>query len=91
VYNVKLKAVTNPDYLSDLELMKTDWEKPLIDTSIKCETLQKCSEACRRFISVHDLGGGNWAGGEITVGDKVVGKVSYNGRIWDTDGNEIKP
>lgn len=45
-------------------------------------TLNAASAACRRYISDNGLGGGNWAGGNVTSDGKVVAQVSYNGRVW---------
>lgn len=46
--------------------------------------LSKASMVCRLYIERHELGGGNWCGGEvIDHRTKVtVAQVSYNGRVW---------
>ena len=79
-YSVKLSNVGNPDY-------RQDSEKPLPDTACgwaQVDTLKDAVELCRLYISFYDLGGGNWNGGLITQNDSgiVVGRVSYNGRVW---------
>lgn len=49
----------------------------------KVATLREASEACRAYISNHDLGGGNWTGGDVFDADgKQIAHVSYNGRVW---------
>lgn len=46
--------------------------------------LRAASEYCRGAIDGAGLGGGNWTGG--TIRDRktkaIVGRVSYNGRVW---------
>ena len=89
-YKVNMKAVINPDFLNDHELDHVDFSKPTIDYNVKCETLSECSIRCRMFIKKHNLGCGNWAGGQIWDADgNKVGHVSYNGRIWDENDKEI--
>lgn len=54
------------------------------------ESFAQASDAARDYITRNELGGGNWTGG--TVFDEhgtVVARVSYNGRVWAPDGNEI--
>ncbi len=40
-----------------------------------------------------EMGGGGCSevgnGGIVRQGKKIVAKISYNGRVWDTKGNEI--
>ena len=44
---------------------------------------------CRDYINRNGLGGGNWTGGQILKGKKQIARISFNGRIWDMEGNEI--
>ena len=80
LYSVKLSNVGNPDY-------RQDETRPLPETTCgwaHVDTLAECSDLCRLYISFYDLGGGNWSGGQIMRNDGLmVGRVSYNGRIWD--------
>lgn len=48
------------------------------------ESIEECQEIVRYYIDEHDLGGGNWTGGEVRDADtgEVVGRISYNGRFW---------
>lgn len=85
-YKVKLSNVGNPDH-------RQDPRRNLPDTTCgwaHVETLRECAQMCGDYITFYDLGGGNWNGGEI-VDDRgvVVGRVSYNGRVWDSNGKEI--
>lgn len=86
-FTVKLANVGNPDY-------RQDSENPLPDTVCgwaHVDDLKSAVKLCRQYITFYELGGGNWSGGEITrVSDGlVIGRVSYNGRVWAQDGKEI--
>lgn len=79
-FQVKLSNVGNPDY-------RQDPRRPLPDTTVgwaRVDTLKEAVAICRAYIRFYDLGGGNWNGGLINRTDNglVVGKVSYNGRVW---------
>jgi hypothetical protein len=46
---------------------------------------------CRVYLSYFELGGGNWTGGEVEdmeQGGLIVGRVSFNGRVWSPDGKK---
>jgi hypothetical protein len=74
---VLLQSRGNPDF-------RQDPERPLSpEVVVAVGSLAAAASACREYIGEWDLGGGNWTGGKITnrAGD-VVGKVSYNGRVF---------
>lgn len=73
---VRLSARQNPDFPR-----RNDLPKP---STVNVATLQEASGACCRFIDEHDLGGGNWSGGQVrdVATGKLVARVSYNGRVW---------
>jgi len=59
------------------------------------------SRLCREYITQHDLGGGNWDGGQVFLErggitknpglhSEQVANVSFNGRVWDMNGTEIQ-
>lgn len=78
--SVNLSNVGNPDF-------RQDSSRPLPDTTCglaQVDTLQEAVELCRLYISLYELGGGNWKGGLITrsADGKTIGKVGYNGRVW---------
>lgn len=80
---VYLDGVGNPDFK----------QNPNVHISpqhlIRCDSFEEASRICQRYISDWNLGGGNWAGGHVFKDGHQIAKVSYNGRIWDKDGNEI--
>lgn len=45
-------------------------------------SLEEAAAKCREFIDEHDLGGGNWSGGDVFEDGTLVARVSYNGRVW---------
>ncbi|HMS40933.1 MAG TPA: hypothetical protein PKE69_11950 [Pyrinomonadaceae bacterium] len=49
-------------------------------------SLKEASEVCRNYISRFNLGSGNFTGGQV-IDDKnnFVARISYNGRVWDSD------
>jgi hypothetical protein len=49
---------------------------------VEVKDLSEASTVCRAYIAQHDLGAGNWTGGTITQGNRIVARVSYNGRVW---------
>jgi len=80
VFTVKLCSVGNPDF-------RQDSKRPLprVPSALAhVDSLIEAREMCQRFIAYYDLGGGNWTGGQvIRLSDGlVVGRFSYNGRLW---------
>jgi hypothetical protein len=84
-YVVLCSSVGNPDFRQDPELPISPPEQYV------CHTIKQCSEACRNYITTHNLGGGNWTGGQILHPDKgQIAIVSYNGRVWKENGQKKK-
>ena len=52
---------------------------------LRVATLRNASLACRLYIEHHELGGGNWTGGEVVEHKtkKLTAYVSFNGRVWN--------
>ena len=59
--------------------------------AVEVESLSAASVAVRKFIELNDFGSSDFSGGEVydSSTNKLVAKVSYNGRIWDAQGFEI--
>lgn len=81
MYYLKLSNCGNPDFNQDptSKLFRTKLG------TIKCESLEDCSKACRIYIEHYDLGGSNWDGGQVFDDIQCtnqVAQISYNGRIW---------
>ncbi len=45
----------------------------------------QASDICRAYIGNNGLGGGNWTGGKVYDGRKLLGRVAYNGRFFPAD------
>ena len=75
---VKLASCGNPDYFQDPDAPLYGCEK---NHYLVVKTLEEAAKACEEFIARNSLGSGNWAGGEIFDGDKIIAKVAYNGRL----------
>lgn len=79
-YTVTLKSVGNPDR----------GQNPcrslpgVVDSVVGASTLAQASELCSAYISQHQLGAGNWSGGQVSLDGKTVARISYNGRVWET-------
>lgn len=46
------------------------------------QALVTASEAVRQFCDRHELGGGNWVGGDVWKDGEHMGRVAYNGRFF---------
>lgn len=69
------------------------WTDPLDyahSVKIQVASFQEASEVCRKYIDRNNLGAGNWDGGLVFKNRTLVARVSYNGRVWDLEDNEIK-
>ncbi len=78
-----LKSCGNPDYYQDPN-------RPICPTlKVQVDTLKIASDRCREYIKEENLGGGNWIGGQVTENNIQIAKISYNGRVWDNEGQEI--
>jgi hypothetical protein len=64
--------------------------------AVSVSSFKEASAAVRKHIDDNDLGAGCGSSLAVFTGGKVVseigtvlGRISYNGRVWDTDGREI--
>ena len=83
---VVLRSVGNPDFGQDPTRELWGCEPRRVEN---VSNFKEASDVCLKFIRENNLGGGNWAGGDIYSGHERVGKVCYNGRIVDKDGQFI--
>lgn len=81
-YTVKLSAVGNPDFDEPKDIGVPSKQVPV-------DSYAEASKVAQAFIAEHDLGGGNWSGGQILEGSKVVARVSYNGKVWEPNAHDI--
>jgi len=80
-FTVRLASAGNPDFGQDPRRSMPGVPRRMIQVA----TLRAASDACRAYIEHHELGGGNWTGGEVWrgIGRKAVAQISYNGRAWE--------
>lgn len=85
-YTVRLSHCANRDFRGGY------WgAKPTVRAQWICvDSIAAASAACADFISAHELGSGNWNGGQIrNESNKQIARVSYNGRVWDMNDIEL--
>jgi hypothetical protein len=83
---VYLEAVPNKDFSSDSNEgsinIKGKW--------IKVDDLKDAQIKVRLFIKKHELGSGNFSGGQVRKDGKEIAHISHNYRIWDNQNKEIE-
>jgi hypothetical protein len=86
MFTVTLSHATNPDIPGGY------WDGRPSEgrATVEAETMQSAARMCRDYIERNGLGAGNWTGGKVREGGKQVARVSYNGRVWNMTGAEIK-
>ena len=76
-YTVRLAAVGNPDFRQGRTL------PGVRARTVRARDFAEASARCRAYIGEHDLGGGNWSGGQVRDHTgALVAQVGYNGRVW---------
>ena len=77
-YKMQCKAVGNPDFGQDPDAV-------LATTTIEAATMQSLSKKFRTWIGLEQLGGGNVIDPDVIENGKIIGRMSYNGKIWPLD------
>jgi hypothetical protein len=57
---------------------------------VKVKSLSEAQNEVRGFIEENDLGAGNFTGGDLFSHGKKIGRVSYNGRLWNLKDEPMK-
>ena len=63
-------------------------------TSCELVTVTYFSEAsavCRKFLDETQIGNSEWSGGALWDGNKRIGHVSFNGKVWGGRAQDWKP
>ena len=58
--------------------------------TVEVKTFAEASKAISNYINKYNLTASCFDGGQIIENGKQIARVSYNGRVWDMNDNEIK-
>lgn len=75
---VILASCGNPDHFQDPDRPMWGCED---NCKVEVKSLEEASRICVEFIRNNDLGGGNWAGGQVLKNHQVIAKIQYGGKI----------
>lgn len=87
ILTLKIQVCGNPDKGQDPS--KPPFGVPGT-TTLRAATFPRIRIMMEEFQSRHDLGGGNWKEATLYEDDKKVGRVSWNGRVWDENDKEVQ-
>lgn len=71
-----MKSVGNPDHH---EYYGSGVKSPTQTITVK--SIEDARQKCLEYIRFHELGGGNWTGGQVRFAGKIVAQIRYNGKI----------
>lgn len=74
MYHLTVTIHGNPDY------NQGDWKE---DHTISATNIMELRKSVFVFQGNNDIGGGNWGKATLSKDGKIVGYMSYNGRVWD--------
>jgi hypothetical protein len=80
-FSTVLTSVGNPDYGQSGPQSNRK--------AVTASSLDALSRLVRAYILEWDLGGGNWTEPKVLRNGTLVGRISYNGRIWADNGTEV--
>ncbi len=75
---VILASCGNPDHFQDPDQPMWGCED---NRKVEVNSLEEASSLCVKFIRNNELGGGNWAGGQVLTNNQVIAVIQYNGKI----------
>ena len=79
---VALQSAVNPDFPTWDSEGNYEYNKRRGTEFVRVRDLQEASKVSQGYIRGHDLGGGNWTGGQVYRDGIMVAYISYNGRVW---------
>ena len=81
IFVVILNSAGTPDHgeFFDDDVLSPNVEK-------ECGSLGECQRAAMDYRQAYELGGGNWTGGTVKKNGQEIGRISYNGRFWPSQG-----
>ena len=94
-YLLHVASVPNYDIVDRGGAYEGYWQGgyPVEDRWVPVGSIQEAQQYVELIIRRHELGGGNWAGGEVVdrKTHKAVGQISYNGRFWPAEEAKQNP
>lgn len=78
MFEIKTEVLGNIDHGQDPSLPPYGVEIEIL----RAENFQDLKEMVREWQYENDIGGGNWTHPPLKLDGKVVGYMSYNGRVW---------
>lgn len=80
LFEARMSSVGNPDYAQYAPVSEP--------CTLSAPTLPELLAKIEAYRDDNDLGGGNWVDPKIVCGTRIIGWVSYNGRLWDRSNSE---
>lgn len=87
-YRVLLAVRGNPDHGQDPD--RPPYGMPG-DRVASASSIEAAQTLVRAFIDDHEVGGGNWVGGDVWHAGHRLGRISYNGRFHEAPGEFSAP
>jgi hypothetical protein len=57
-------------------------EEEIANTELQADAIKELREKVQEWQELEGLGGGNWGDCPLFLNNKLVGYMSYNGRVW---------
>jgi hypothetical protein len=80
---VTLRSEVNPDH-------NFSYNREIPQENVEVENLEEAQQVCAEYIERTDIGGGNWAGGEVWDDGVQIAYISYNCRVWTPEKDSSK-
>jgi len=86
ILTLKIEVCGNPDRGQDPDLPPYGVERHHTIRAARIEIIRILMEELQ---AENNLGGGNWKEALLYRGDEKIGRVSWNGRVWDEQDKEV--
>jgi hypothetical protein len=86
ILTLKIEVCGNPDRGQDPDQPPFGAKR---NTTIRAASIDIIRLSVEEFQTKNNLGGGNWKNAILYRDDEEIGRMSWNGRVWDKAGKEI--
>lgn len=86
ILTLKIEVCGNPDHGQDPDQPPFGVKR---NTTIRAGRIEIIRLLVEEFQNENNLGGGNWKNAILYRDDEEVGRMSWNGRVWDKEDKEI--